>query len=191
MKETIFIEFDPITHNEDTYHWIYSLVENYSKEVKERKGQVRIVSELPDYQYIILEVKEESAYNKFLLSNTYSENRDKRGKYRLSRVPIFDSKELTKVTGYQALSLYINAYPEAPEIFPLNPKDIKVQYINTQAGRLQGVAHETFYAKLTHLPANIKVICGEERSKLANKEMAEKILKAKLVTKKIKESSNK
>lgn len=37
--------------------------------------------------------------------------------------------------------------------------------------------------ELTHLPTNIKVICSEERSVLLNKEMAERILKAKLVSK--------
>lgn len=40
--QTIFLEILPITKNEDTYSWIYNLTNQYSREVKDRGGQIRI-----------------------------------------------------------------------------------------------------------------------------------------------------
>lgn len=168
--ETIFIEFNPITKNEETYHWLYNLVEQYSIEIKDRGGKVKIISEIPEYQYIVLEVRENNAYNYF---------KGKEGRQRL-RVPVFDKKELTKITTYRTLLLDIKIYPEAPNDFSLNPKEVVSKYINTQEDRVQRVAHETFYAELTHRPTGIIATCGEEASKLRNKEMAELLLKAKV-----------
>ena len=46
MTQTIFLEILPITHNEDTYSWIYNLTNQYSSEVKNRGGTVKVVSEI-------------------------------------------------------------------------------------------------------------------------------------------------
>jgi len=76
---------------------------------------------------------------------------------------------------------------EEPTNFYIDPKELECKSIDTQEGRDQRVAYETFYAQVTHIPSGIFAICGEEVGQLRNKEMAERIVKAKLYKKKIEE----
>ena len=46
MNQTIFLEILPITKNENTYSWIYNLTNQYSREVKDREGKVKVISEV-------------------------------------------------------------------------------------------------------------------------------------------------
>ena len=174
---TVFLEIIPITHNEDTYFWIYNLTNQYLREVKNRGGEVKIVSEIWNtneggYEHVILKITEENAYNYF---------KEREGKQRLTKVPMFATKSSPKVMGYQTLIISIDVYPEAPNNFEL--VDIYYRAVDLQADRNMKVAHEDYSAELTHKPTGVIVTCGKERSQIKNKEMAEKILKAKIYEK--------
>lgn len=91
---------------------------------------------------------------------------------------MFATQSFTQIKGYQTLSIMISIYPEAPNDFEL--ADVSYKAIDLQAGRGMRVAHEYYSAELTHKPTGIVVTCGEERSQIKNKEMAERILKAKV-----------
>lgn len=75
---------------------------------------------------------------------------------------------------------YKNLIYEEPYNFYIDPKELEYKSIDTQTGRHQRVAHETYYEQLTHKPTGIVAICGNECGRLRNKEMAERILKAKI-----------
>lgn len=75
---------------------------------------------------------------------------------------------------------YKNLIYEEPYNFYLDPNEVDYKSIDTQAGKHQRVAHETYYEQLTHKPTGIVAICGNECGRLRNREMAERILKAKL-----------
>lgn len=173
MNQTIFLEILSITHNEDTYSWIYNLNNQYSKEVRSRGGTVKVVSEIwhdeGGYEEVILMITEDNAIDYF---------KEREGKQRLTRVPMFTTQSSTKITGYQTLSIIISIYPEAPNDFELT--DISYKAIDLQTGRGMRVSREFYSAEVTHKPTGIVVTCGEERSQIKNKEMAERILKARL-----------
>jgi len=168
--DTIFVEINPITHNKDTYHWIYNLVEQYSKEVKDRGGKVKVVSEdwysvSGSYEHVVLEIIEENALNNF---------KEREGKQRLSKVPVFATPSSTKVTGYQTLSIKISIYPEVLNDFELKPSDVTKDVFRLPFPDIEEVV------EVTHKPTNIKVQCKQERTKKDNELMALRILKAKV-----------
>lgn len=76
---------------------------------------------------------------------------------------------------------------EEPTNFYIDPKELECKFIDTQEGRDQRFAHETFYAQVIHKPSGIFAICGGERNKITNREMAERIVKAKLYKEQIEE----
>ena len=173
---TVFLEIISITHNEDTYSWIYNLTNQYSKEVKNRGGKIKVVSEIwhdeGGYEHVILMIAEDDAYNHF---------KERKGKQLLTKAPMFATQSSIKFTGYQTLIIKIDVYPEAPNNFKL--VDVSYRAIDLQAGRGMRVAHEYYSAELTHKPTGIVITCGEERSQTMNKEMAEQLLKAKIYEK--------
>ena len=114
-------------------------------------------------------ITEEDSYNHF---------KEREGKQRLTKVPMFATQSSTKVTGYQTLSIVISLYLEASNDFEL--VDISYKAIDLQAGRGIRVAREFYSAEVTHKPTGIVVTCREKRSQIKNKEMAERILKAKV-----------
>ena len=170
MIETIFVEFNPIIHNEGTYSWISDLCTQYFQEVKDRGGSIKVVSEtLNDYstgfEYLMLEITEEDAYTKF---------KEREGKQRKIRVPVFDKKDLTKVVAYQTLVLDIKIYPEAPKDFEFKPREVSKRQIR------DGWCIDADSTQLTHKPTGVIVNCKEERTKQDNEAMALRILKAKV-----------
>jgi len=165
MTETIFLEFDAITKNEDTFNWVYQLIDEYIQEVKDRGGNVKIASEKTyEFDSVTLMIQEDNAINHF---------KEREGK-KLITLPLGDNGR------QQTLSMSITLYPEAPEDFKLEPKELSCLFIDTQLGRDQKVARYTTYAQITHKPTGIIVTSTDERNQVTNKEMAERLLKAKL-----------
>lgn len=173
---TIFLEIIPITHNKDTYSWIYNLTNQYLREVKDKKGKIEVVSEIrhdkEGYTHVILMITKDDAYNHF---------KELEGKQRLTKVPMFTTQSSIKAIGYQTLIIKINVYPEAPNDFEL--VDTYYRTVDLQADRNMRVAHEDYSTELTHRPTKVVVTCGKERSQIKNREMAERILKAKIYKK--------
>jgi len=76
---------------------------------------------------------------------------------------------------------------EEPNDFYIDPKELECRFIDTQEGKEQRVSKITHYAQVTHIPSGISAICGEEVGQLRNREMAERIVKAKLYKEQIEE----
>jgi len=173
MMEIIFVEFNPINHCEETYAWINDLYIQYSQEVKDREGKIKIVSERWNtygngFEYLMLEIIEEDASSKF---------KEQEGRQRKTRIPVFDKKDLTKVVAYQSVMLDIKIYPEAPDDFEFKPREVSRKCFRLSFPDI-GMGEEV--VEVIHKPTNIKVQCKEEQTKQDNEAMALRILKAKL-----------
>lgn len=163
--ETIFLEFDAITKNESTFNWIYQLIDEYIQEVKDKGGDVKIASERTyEFDSITLMIQENNAINHF---------KQREGKQR-STIPFGDTGRR------QTLSMNITLYSEAPEDFELKAKEVSCLFIDTQLGRDRQVASYTIFAQVTHKPTGITTTSTDERNQATNREMAERLLKAKL-----------
>ena len=101
-----------------------------------------------------------------------------RGVHRLVRLSPFDGDH-ARHTSFALLE----ALPESQEGVDLtiNPDDIKIDVFRAGGHGGQSVQKNSTAVRLTHLPSGIKVTCQNERSQHQNKEIAMRILTARLV----------
>ncbi|MCL2626341.1 MAG: peptide chain release factor 2 [Cystobacterineae bacterium] len=99
------------------------------------------------------------------------------GIHRLVRISPFDSNA-RRHTSFAA----IDVYPELDEEVRIDipEKDIELKFIRGGGAGGQKVNKTSSTAQLRHLPTGMVVTCQTERSQNANREMAFKILKARL-----------
>ena len=101
-----------------------------------------------------------------------------RGVHRLVRLSPFDGDHAR----HTSFAL-VEALPEAQEgvDVTIDPDDIKMDAFRAGGHGGQSVQKNSTAVRLTHLPSGIKVTCQNERSQHQNKEIAMRILTARLV----------
>ncbi len=169
-NKNVIIEMRPAAGGDEASIFVADLFDTYKRYIENQDWKLKILelnSQAHGYDFV-----------SFIVSGTdvYSKLKFESGVHRVQRVPATESKGRVHTS-----TITVAVLPEQDEIeVNINPQDLRIDTYRASGAGGQHVNRTESAIRITHLPTGIVVASQEAKSQIENRDIAMKMLRAKM-----------